>query len=313
MKLFISGVMDVLISLAQNIWVVTPETKPRYPYGNCMYIEDDIPTVIDLGAGARAFAAVPCDQIQLSLLSHFHFDHIHGDSLFKNSRLMAGYEERLTYSNEEEYLDFHGYHLWEPLMGGNREAYGQVIPLPDDVLAKPGFRIMPLSGTFTDGDVLNLGKISLTAVHLPGHTCGHYGFYLEKEGILFSADIDLVAAGPWYSSNSANVGDLIKSVEKIKEMAPRIIVPSHRRIQSENIAQQLDRYIQIVLERNQKIFELLKTPRSLDDLAEFRLVFPRQHNLYELFWEKMTIRNHLRYLIKQNLVQELPGGLYRQS
>jgi len=96
-------------------------------------------------------------------------------------------------------------------------------------------------------------------------------------------------------------------------MAPRIIVPSHRRIQSENIAQQLDRYIQIVLERNQKIFELLKTPRSLDDLAEFRLVFPRQHNLYELFWEKMTIRNHLRYLIKQNLVQELPSGLYQQS
>lgn len=303
----------MLIPLAQNTWVVAPEGKPRYPYGNCMYIEDDIPTVIDLGAGARAFAAVPCDQVQLALLSHFHFDHIHGDSLFPSSRLMAGYEERLTYSNEEEYLDFHGYHLWEPLMGLKREAYGQVIPLPDDVLARPGFRPMPLGGTFKDGDVLNLGKISLIAVHLPGHTCGHYGFYLEKEGILFSADIDLVAAGPWYSSNTANVGDLIKSVEKIKAMAPRILVPSHRRIQSENIARQLDRYIQIVLERNQKIFELLKTPRNLDELAEYRLVFPERQNLYELFWEKMSIRNHLRYLTEQNLVHELPGGLYQRS
>ncbi|MFA7149222.1 MAG: hypothetical protein WC109_10435, partial [Syntrophomonadaceae bacterium] len=86
-----------------------------------------------------------------------------------------------------------------------------------------------------------------------------------------------------------------------------------RRIQSENIAQQLDRYIQIVLERNQKIFELLKTPRSLDNLAELGLVFPARQNLYELFWEKMSIRNHLRYLTQQNLVQELPGGLYQRS
>jgi predicted ArsR family transcriptional regulator len=74
----------------------------------------------------------------------------------------------------------------------------------------------------------------------------------------------------------------------------------------------LDRYIQVVLERNQKIFELLKTPRSIDDLAEFRLVFPGRQNLYELFWEKMTIRNHLHYLIKQNLVQELPDGLFER-
>jgi ribonuclease/clavin/mitogillin len=302
----------VLISLAQDIWVITPETKPSYPYCNCMYIEDDIPTVIDLGAGARAFAALDCDRIQLALLSHFHFDHIHGDSLFKNSKLMAGYEERLTYSDEAEYLDFHGYHLWEPLMGFKRKAYGQVIPLPDDVLAQPGFRPMPLAGAFTDGDVLDLGKISLTTVHLPGHTSGHYGFYLEKEGIFFSADIDLVAAGPWYSSNTADVGDLIQSVEKIKTIAPRIIVPSHRRVQTENIPQQLDRFIQVVLERNQKIFELLRTPRSLDDLAEFRLVFPGQQNLYEIFWEKMTIRNHLRYLTEQNLVQELPDGLFQR-
>ena len=86
----------MLIRLAQDIWVVTPVGKPRYPYGNCMYIEDDIPTIIDLGAGAQAFAAINCNAIQLTLLSHFHFDHIHGDSLFKNSKLMAGYEERST-------------------------------------------------------------------------------------------------------------------------------------------------------------------------------------------------------------------------
>lgn len=303
----------MLIPLAKYIWVVTPEVKPRYPYGNCMYIEDDIPTVIDLGAGARAFSSIDCSRVKLALISHFHFDHIHGDSLFPNSRLMAGYEEHLTYSDEQVYTSFHGYNLWESLMGSKREAYGQVVPLPADVLARPGFRHMPLEGTFRDRDVINLGKISLTTLHLPGHTSGHYGFYLEKEGILFSADIDLVPAGPWYSSNTADVDDLMQSVEKIKLMAPRIIVPSHRHIQTDNIAQQLNKYIQVVQDRNQKLYDLLKLPHSLDQLAEFRMIFPNRQNLYELFWEKMTIRNHLRYLIKHSLVQELPDGLYQRT
>lgn len=302
----------MLIPVANHVWIVAPETKPRYPYGNCMYIEADIPAVIDLGAGSRAFADIPCDQVELALLSHFHFDHVHGDSLFPHSQLMAGEEERLTYSNEQVYITFHGYDSWESLMGLKREAYGQVVPLPEDVLARPGFRHMPLGGTFRNQDVIDLGGIMLTAIHLPGHTIGHYGFYLEKEGILFSADIDLVPTGPFYSSNSADVEDLIESVEKIKVINPRIIVPSHRHMQTENISRQLDIYIQIVLERNQRLFDLLRTPRSLEELAQFRMVFPKQQNLYELFWEKMTIRNHLRYLSKHKLIQPLPDGLYQR-
>lgn len=61
-----------------------------------------------------------------------------------------------------------------------RQAYGQVVPLKDDVLARPGFRRLPLAGTLSDGQTIELGSIKLTAVHLPGHTRGHYGFYIEK-------------------------------------------------------------------------------------------------------------------------------------
>src|SRR5665647_1724785 len=132
---------NMLTCISNGIWLVAPRV-PRYPYANCLYIEDERPTVIDLGAGGNAFA---------------------------------------------------------------------------------------------DGDEIQTGKNTIKAIHLPGHSAGHYGFYFEKENILFSADIDLVRTGPWYNSNSGNVGDLIASVQKIKEINPRIIVPSHRRIQSENL------------------------------------------------------------------------------
>lgn len=131
----------MLTCISNGIWLVAPRV-PRYPYANCLYIEDERPTVIDLGAGGNAFA---------------------------------------------------------------------------------------------DGDEIQTGKNTIKAIHLPGHSAGHYGFYFEKENILFSADIDLVRTGPWYNSNSGNVGDLIASVQKIKEINPCIIVPSHRRIQSENL------------------------------------------------------------------------------
>lgn len=304
----------MIVTLARGIKVVAPEGKPVYPYGNCLYIEDDRPTVIDLGAGGRAFAAIPCEQVRLGLISHFHFDHLHGDSFFPQAEFMAGWEEGHTYSDPAAYLNFHGYDQWEIMMPGQpREAYGSVIPLPEDVPVQPGFRPVPLAGMFKDGDTIPVGKRILTTVHLPGHTAGHYGFYLEQESILFSGDIDLVANGPWYSSNSADVGDLIASVNRIREINPRVVVPSHRRVQTENIGEQLDRYIQVVLDRQSRIYDLLKSPHSLFQLAEYGLVFPQPHNLYEVFWERMTIRNHLHYLQKTNAIIEIEPGLYQQK
>ncbi len=160
---------------------------------------------------------------------------------------------------------------------------------------------------------INIGKTTIKALHLPGHTAGHYGFYFEQEDIFFTGDIDLVRTGPWYNSNSGSVGDLIASVQRIKEINPRIIVPSHRRVQTEAIPAQLDDYIQVVLDREAKIFDYLKQAHSIAQLAEYRLTYPRQLNNYEEFWEKMTIRNHLYHLIELGAVVEVEPGLFIQT
>jgi len=302
----------MLISLSSGIWVVAPRI-PRYPYGNCVYIEDDRPTIIDFGAGGTAFADVPKEKIELGLISHFHFDHIHSRSMFPNVALMAGEEEKTTYVDQNEYIHFHGYDLWDELMQRKRELYGNVVKLPQDVPIEPGFSIVNLAGTFSDGDIIETGKYSLKAVHLPGHSAGHYGFYFEKENILFSADIDLVKTGPWYNSNSGSVGELIASVQKIRDLDPRIIIPSHRRIQTENISSQLDDYIKVVLDREEKIYDYLKQPHTIDQLAAYRLTYPQQQDQYEEFWEKMTIRNHLIHLIEQGAIVETEPGIYKQA
>lgn len=301
----------MLTEVADKVWVVVPDKPPRYPYTNCMYIEGDKPIVIDTGAGARAFADIPVNRIEKVLISHFHFDHIHGNQLFTQAGLYVGEEEKDTYISKAAYINFHGYDLWEELMPGvAREAYGQVIPLEEDVLVQPGFRQLELAGTFQDKNRFDTGMVQLEAVYLPGHTAGHYGFYIESENILFSGDIDLAVTGPWYSSNSGNVDQLIASVNRIKEINPRILVPSHRRVLTEGIIEGLDRYIGVVMERHAKIMELLKEPMSFEQLSAHRLVFPERRNNYELFWEKMTIRNHIRSLLSAGLVVESEKGVF---
>lgn len=295
----------MLTELANKVWVVVPDKPPRYPYANCMYIGGEKPMVIDMGAGSTAFAEIPVNAIDKALISHFHFDHIHGAKLFTKAGFYAGYEERDTYTCKETYIAFHGYDLWEELMPGiARAAYGEVIPLEDDVLVQPGFRIFELAGTFHDGTEFDTGQVKVKAIHLPGHTSGHYGFYIEPENILFSGDIDLAVTGPWYSSNSADVSQLVASVNRIKEINPRILVTSHRRVLTEGIITGLDNYIGVVLRRHNRILELLKEPMSLEQIAAHRLVFPEHRNNYDLFWEKMTIRNHIRSLLAAGLVVE---------
>jgi ribonuclease/clavin/mitogillin len=102
-------------------------------------------------------------------------------------------------------------------------------------------------------------------------------------------------------------------VQRIKEINPRMIIPSHRRIQTKNIPAQLDRYIGVVIERNERLLDILAQPHTLDQLAEYHLVFPDCQNIYELFWEKMTLRNHLRHLMQEGLVHQIPGELYQRT
>ncbi|MEN6328413.1 MAG: hypothetical protein ABFD18_19665 [Syntrophomonas sp.] len=97
--------------MSKSLSIIAPE-KPVYPYSNCLYIKDDCPTLIDLGAGGNALQAMAKQEIALCLISHSHFDHLHSQPLFDQTRLMAGIEEARVYTDEAAYNSFHGYSLW---------------------------------------------------------------------------------------------------------------------------------------------------------------------------------------------------------
>jgi len=306
----------MVINLTEKIKVIMPQTKPVFPYGNSVYIDDDVRAILDTGTGGKAYADIPVENIKLVLLTHNHFDHINGVSFFKNAEIMAGQEEAKTYSDSKSYWEHMGMTEWKKLMSNVAVADSdQRFILPDDVPIKPGFNLINLNGIFADGDEFDLGKTKVTAIHTPGHSKGHYAFYFAGEGILFSGDIDLAPRGPWYGGGSADLDELIKSVEKILEIKPRIMVTSHRRkifnSKEDDIPKLLRQYLDEVLRKEEQMLEYLSEPHTIDEISRKSFTeYISDKAVLTVFWSKMMATKHLQRLMKLGLIKRIDSNYY---
>ena len=300
----------MIIELDQHIKVIRPESKSVFPYSNSIFIDDELPALIDAGAGGKAYADLPMDDIQLLLLSHYHFDHTHGISLFNQAKKMVGQEELWAFTDESKFQLSSGYQHWDELLGRQKEeSWSQTLQLPDDVAAKPGFRFMEME-VFKDGDEFRLGQTRFTALHTPGHSPGHYAFFFPDQKILFSADLDISPRGPWYGGEYSDFDDLVQSVEKLIALQAETLVTSHRKIFYGQIEQLLQDYINIGLDKEKRMLNYLQIPRSLDDLLSLDDAFESlARTTHNIFWAKMMILKHINRLKKLGQLEEL--GNYR--
>ena len=91
------------------------------------------------------------------------------------------------------------------------------------------YRAAAIDEFLSDGQELPFWG-GLRVLHLPGHTAGHCGFYSPRQDVLFSGD--MFAS---YFFNAHQPPAILNSVpehfpasvEKIRRLNPRWIVPSH--------------------------------------------------------------------------------------
>ena len=86
---------------------------------------------------------------------------------------------------------------------------------------------------FQDGDELSEVLEGLKVVHLPGHSYGHSGFWLEKEGVLIGGDV--MMNFPWGLSfpiraPSPDWAGVKDSIRKVREMNPPILGLGHGKV-----------------------------------------------------------------------------------
>ncbi len=279
------------------------EKNGKYPDGN---------QVVVRGADTRAAFDTPLvanrigealESAELVVLGHVHEDHMAGLHRLPKAKVYA------HECDVEAARSWDGLAAHYGLSASVKDAMHEKIRRDFHYVARPD------AIAYRDGDSWDLGRTRVRAVHMPGHTAGHCVLVAEPEGVAFIGDIDLSGFGPYYGDASSDLGAFRRSLARLPELDAKVWVTSHHRgayTDREAFLGALRAYAAKIDERSERLVEMLREqPRTLDELAQARLLYPID---YEEVWildaERRTIAQHLEELIERDRVGADDEGRY---
>jgi glyoxylase-like metal-dependent hydrolase (beta-lactamase superfamily II) len=226
--------------VADGAWaaLAVPDTGA---VGNAGFVEADGSTVVfdahltpQAGAELRA-AAEEIAPVSLLVNSHWHGDHVRGNSAFPGVPIASSDKTReLIVRNGLPQLDAmragrgdladEGTERWvgEALDAGLEQA------LPTETFAG--------SRALARGELLELGA---------GHTASDAVLWLADERVLFAADLVVVGSHPWLGHGDPE--NWLRILDRIDALAPERIVPGHGPVGTLEDARGVRGYIESLL------------------------------------------------------------------
>jgi glyoxylase-like metal-dependent hydrolase (beta-lactamase superfamily II) len=149
-----------------------------------------------------------------------------------------------------------------------------------------------------DQERIDIGGISLEAIHTPGHTPGHLAFYIPEADLLFAADVDLTSFGPFYGHDFADIDEFLQSIERLKRLNATIVTTGHAGPFNGQVSEKFNVYEEIVYRRDRMILEQLSQPRALSDFRDRNIIFRSYPDFPDLirWFELVHIEKHLKRL-----------------
>jgi glyoxylase-like metal-dependent hydrolase (beta-lactamase superfamily II) len=282
-------------------------TEDSFAVCNCMLVEDDVRLMIDSGAGT-ILSQVNAAGIDILVNSHRHWDHVSGNDLMINAKILTHPTERIAMQDPPRLTAVSG---WKEHMDEDIVEEAKKLGWISERLLKP-WRV---DGEINDGQIIDCGSTKIEVLSTPGHTAGHCSFLFPDENLIFVADICLTAAGPWYGEDQADIDDFIESINRIISLKPERIISSHRtEIFDRDIPGLLGEYRNRIYKREGRILNFIRNnPSTLNQIAAQKIIYREHPIIFLLFWERYMIKKHLDHLIKQGLVEKLEDGRYCAS
>lgn len=283
--------------IKEKVWLIEAENKAHYPYSHSLYLEGTESLLIDTGAGeALKDLAARTEQV---VISHYHRDHNTYNNIFNGASFSIHINDAPGLESMEGFLRFSGLGKIEPK--ARRMITAQI-----------KFSATEVDRYLSDGDYIDLGALKIRVIHLPGHTPGHCGFLIEKYGLLYSSDIDLTGFGPWYGNPTSDLNQFRRSIHRLRDMKPELLMTAHSMPVAKNIERKLDAYEAVIDKRDQVILAFLKRqPATLEEITDKKLIYRRHFGQEALrFFEETMIRKHLENLLTRKAVARSEDGLY---
>jgi glyoxylase-like metal-dependent hydrolase (beta-lactamase superfamily II) len=277
-----------------NVTVVLGDRNGKYPHGNSLVVRGtDRTAVIDPSRALVERAGEVRASADLVVLSHVHEDHVAGVGLFPDAEVRAHREDVAGIRSLDGLMQIYGY------------------PMPQEALAQWvvgtfHYAPRPDAGSYEDGEVFDLGGVSIRAIHLPGHTRGHCALLIEPEGILFLGDIDLTGFGPYYGDAWSDLEDFERSLVRIGSIPARTWVSFHHVgiiTERGTFDEKLARFAGRIAERDTAIEQYLAEPHTIDEMVAHRFLYPAHATMpFVDAVERRTIEQHLARLVAQGRV-----------
>ncbi len=287
----------MLKQVTENTFLVEGKSNGRFPFCHSVLIRDKITTLIETGCGRDILKEIDEEfSPDMVVYSHAHPDHCAGSSFFPPEKLWGPEEHKETTGTMR------------------RMAERLVIPgLIEDWLSLmtgvPKLEDFKVANYFGNGHVFDFGKTKMEAVHAPGHTDDHYCFYLPNEKIMLTTDIDFTSFGPWYANPESDIDTFIDSIERVRGYDIETVLSSHLGVIKNGIQEKFDQFLAVFEERDEKILDFLKSPRSIEDCVETALIYqgyPYGESILRFFEAQMD-EKHIKRLMSRGLVKEVDG------
>jgi glyoxylase-like metal-dependent hydrolase (beta-lactamase superfamily II) len=253
--------------------------------------------------------------IDLVMNTHYHFDHIAYNYLFDQARIIINEHEAPCY-RDKKYL---------ASLLGMEEVYGPawvdgwIARIADPATKQSPFSPQNrhewwLSASRVDeeyrwGDVMDFGKTRMQVIGAPGHSKGFSCLNFPDQGVMYVADLDLTSFGPWYAGSDGDIDCFIASCEKIGAIDCDCFVTGHEKgtLNRKDFLAGLDRFIEIIDERDRKILSVLQKPLSLKEIVDQGLIYGRKYQVdaWIYMWEFLMIKKHVRRMIAGGLLRDL--------
>jgi glyoxylase-like metal-dependent hydrolase (beta-lactamase superfamily II) len=113
-------------------------------------------------------------------------------------------------------------------------------------------------GTLADGDIIETDAGALEALHTPGHRADHMAFHWTPHAVVFVGDLMMGGQNTTLvASPEGNIGDYVASLQRIRALQPRLIVPTHGE-PFVNPQEAIDEYLQHRRDREEQVLRSLR-------------------------------------------------------
>jgi hydroxyacylglutathione hydrolase len=277
------------------IWFIPGEQGGRYPFCHSVYVEG-AGLLIDPASDRERLIQLRADPgVKGVWLSHWHEDHLMHLDLFEDVPLWISAADAPPLANFDAFMDAYG------MDQADERAYWREILVKDF-----HFRPRTPSGFLTEGTEQTEGGAAIEVLSTPGHTPGHTAFFFKEQGVLFMGDYDLTKFGPWYGDVESSIEETIASVRRLRKISAKVWIAGHETGLFESDPGDLwERYLDVVSVREEKLLDLLKQPRTLDDVVEACIIYgkPREPKAFFEFGERAHMKKHLEKLMREGIVR----------